>query len=409
MVPKYPRIQQITVTHLNSLTTGVIEFTSLSNRSTSGSEHEDLLDVGSGRRRLAAGKDDRIGRLAARVQKGVKHEFRVGRSGRGFGVELGCKVGAAFVGDTFVTAVVGVGKERLPTRFERVAVDDVSVILRGNVAFASLVVQDRLVLTAVSKGELFRGTSGGETNQLVSHADTENRLDVRIGAINDLFEFVDGSSAHGRVTGTVTQKETVEFVEVGGEGIVPGHDREFDAAFAELTDNVELHTAIDGEDLGGVSLSVHDGFLDADLVDQMPGVGVNHLGEIRSGGVEVDFNTTKHGTLFANFLGEHSSIEVGKTGNAFFLEPVAQTGLGVPVRIHVTVILNQETRGVDLVGLEIAGEAVVVLGVAVRNTVVSDHGRGEGQNLTLVRRIRQTFGVSNHTSGEDDLCKMIER
>jgi hypothetical protein len=397
------------VTYLNGLTTRVVEFTSLSNRSTPRTEHEDLLDHGPGRCRLAARKDDTIRGLAARIQKRVKHEFRVGRTGRSFGVELGRKVGPAVVGNTFVTAVVGVGEESLPARLESVTVDVVSVVLRRNVALASLVVQDRLVLTAVTKGELLSLTTGSKTDQLVTHTDTENRLDLFFGAIDDLLELFNSSHAHVRVTRTVTQKETVELVQIGGKGVVPGNDSELDTAFAQLTDNVELHTAIDGKDLGRVSLSVNDDFLGADLVDQVPGVGVNHLGEIRGRGAEIDLNTTKHGTLLTNLLGEHTSIEISETGDAFFFEPIAQTASGIPVRIHVTVILDQETRSVDPVGLEVSGETIVVLGVAVRNTVVSHHGRGEGQNLALVRRIGQTFGVSNHSSGEDDLQKERKR
>ena len=84
-------------------------------------------------------------------------------------------------------------------------------------------------------------------------------------------------------------------------------------------------------------------------------------------------------------------------------EPVTETAGSVPVRVVVRVVLDQETRGVDLGGFEKGGETVFVLDVTVGDTVVAHHGGSEGENLALVRRICQTFGVTDHASGKDDL------
>jgi hypothetical protein len=54
-------------------------------------------------------------------------------------VELSGKVRPmSLVGNALVTAIVGIGKESLPSGAKSVAINDVSVILGSNVAFSRL-------------------------------------------------------------------------------------------------------------------------------------------------------------------------------------------------------------------------------------------------------------------------------
>jgi hypothetical protein len=70
----------------------------------------------------------------------IKHELGIRWSRRRFRVKLGRKVRTRFMGNTLVGTVVGVGKECLPARLESRGVDVVAVILRRDVALASLMV-----------------------------------------------------------------------------------------------------------------------------------------------------------------------------------------------------------------------------------------------------------------------------
>ena len=167
------------------------------------------------------------------------------------------------------------------------------MILRCDVALLGLVIEDRLVLTTVAKRKLLGCTTGGKAHQLVSHTDTINWLDLIIGAGNDLFEFLDSSSAHGRISRSVTQEETVVLVHFGGERIIPGYHRQLDTTLDEKTDNIVLHTTIDCNHLDRVSLSVDLRFLDADFADQVSVVGILHLGEVRWRRVEIDFDSSQ--------------------------------------------------------------------------------------------------------------------
>ena len=132
-------------------------------------------------------------------------------------VELGSEVWASLVGDTFVTSVIRVGEECLPSFLEALGVDVVSMVLGSNVALACLVVEHRLVLSTVSKRQLLGGSACSQTNQLVSHANTINGFDFFIGTGDDLLELPDSFHAHVWISWTVTEEKTIVLVHLSGE------------------------------------------------------------------------------------------------------------------------------------------------------------------------------------------------
>jgi len=394
-------------THLDSLTSRVVEFTSLSDTGTTRSQQEHLLYFRSRWSRLADWKGNLLVAsslvVAASIQEGVKHEFGVSWSTGGFRVELRGKVRTVLVGDTFVGAIVGVGEESLPAGFEGRRLNMVTVILRRDVAFSSLVIQDGLVLTTVAKRQLCGLTTGGQTHELVTQADTIDGFDLIFGASHYLYELSNRLFAHGWVTRSIRQEETVVVFQFIGKGVVPWHHRQFNATLNKLTNDIELHTTVNSNNLGGIALAVHLDFLGTDVRDQMMLIDILHLGEIRSRRIHINFNATFHGTVFSNLLGQHARVDVAEGRDALFLEPVSKTADCLPVRIMVTIILNQQASSMNLGGFKVCRQTKLVDGLAVGHTVVSHHGSRQGQNLTSVGRVGQVLRVSDHSSGENDL------
>jgi hypothetical protein len=110
-------------------------------------------------------------------------------------VELSSEVRTSVVRDTLVTAIVGVGEKCPPAWLQSITIDVISVILWGNVAFTSLMVKNWNVLSAVTEGKLLSFSASGEAHELISQADSEDRLDLTLGAGDDLFNFFDGKFA----------------------------------------------------------------------------------------------------------------------------------------------------------------------------------------------------------------------
>mmetsp|Transcript_21350 Transcript_21350/g.62229 ORF Transcript_21350/g.62229 Transcript_21350/m.62229 type:complete len:549 (+) Transcript_21350:3323-4969(+) len=391
---------------LDGLSARIVEFSRLADGRTSGTEEQDLLHLGTFGCGRTDGEDDLLGFHVplASVEEDVEHEFGIGRAARRLRMELGREVWTCLVGDPLVTAVVGVGEESLPSRLEILAVDVIAMILGGDVAISRLVVQDGLILTAISEGELLGGTASGESNELIAHANAVDGFHLLLGTSNDLLEFGDGLLVYGRISGTVGKEQTVVLVHLGSEGIIPGNDGQFGTPLDEVTDDVEFHPHVDGDDFDGIALTVHLGFLDAHLVDEVLEVDVLHRGEVGWRGIKVDVDPSHECALLADLLGEHTSVNVAEARYALLLEPVPEARRGVPVGVVMGVILNDEALGVDLGRFEILGEAVLVDFGPGGDAVVAHHGGGEGQDLPLVRWIGQTLRVSHHSCTEYNLA-----
>ena len=110
--------------------------------------------------------------------------------------------------DTFVGRIVGVHKERDPLGIcgWMISVDSESVILRRDEAPSGALMSARLVDTSISVLHLKGGETGSQGQKLVTETNAENRLGA--GGKN-LAQLSDSLFAHGRVAGTVTNKETV--------------------------------------------------------------------------------------------------------------------------------------------------------------------------------------------------------
>jgi hypothetical protein len=96
-------------------------------------------------------------------------------------VELSSEVRTRLVNETFVTAIVEVGEEFSVVVTEGSCVNVISVVLGGNVTLSCGMIDHRLVLSSVTKGELLRLTTSGKTHKLIPQTDTENGFDFAIG------------------------------------------------------------------------------------------------------------------------------------------------------------------------------------------------------------------------------------
>ena len=205
--------------------------------------------------------------------------------------------------NSLVTSIVGVGEKSLPARLQGITINDKSVVLRSNVAFPSLMIQHRLILTTISKRKLLTLSSGSKAHELITHTNTINRLDFIFWACDDLLEFLDGRHAHGWITRTVRQEQTVVLVHFGCKWIIPWHHSQFNPTLDQLTNDIVLHSTIDSNNLGSIPLSIDLDILGRNLIDQVLGVGVDHVGKIRCRGIQVYFDTTQESSLFSNLLG----------------------------------------------------------------------------------------------------------
>mmetsp|Transcript_14658 Transcript_14658/g.31278 ORF Transcript_14658/g.31278 Transcript_14658/m.31278 type:complete len:440 (-) Transcript_14658:504-1823(-) len=330
---------------LDGLSSGVVEFSRLSNRRSARAKKKHLLDNRLGWGRFAHRELNRRLGILARGQKRVKHELGIGGAILVLGMELSREVRTRFVDESLVTVVVEVGEQFLVVIAQGGGVNVIPVILRGDVTLPSCVVDHWLILPTVAERKLLRLTSCRNTQQLISQTNTEDRLHLALRNANSLLQLLDRLLTVRGISRSVREEDSIELVHVSREGMVPRHDSELDSPINHKSDHIVLHSAVHSHDFDGIARSVHFRLLDTHFSDQMTIVGVLPRGRRRC--IQIHLNASNHGTLFANLFREHARVDVAKTGNSLFLEPVAEGRRGLPVGVMMGVILHDKARCVD--------------------------------------------------------------
>ena len=178
--------------------------------------------------------------------------------------------------------------------------------------------------------------------------------------------------------------------------------------------------AVDGDDLealvrGLVELRRGQGHLVDEVARaQRDGLGRRRVDVAQRGDAAVAeaLDAAEHRAALAEHLGEAPRVDARDAGHAGLGEPGAE-GLGrVPVAVVRGVVLADDGRRVDRLGLEGLPRQQGLRGVAERlvgHAVVADHGVGHRQALAAVGRVRERLGVADHASLEDDLAERAVR
>ena len=158
--------------------------------------------------------------------------------------------------------------------------------------------------------------------------------------------------------------------------MIPWHNLHLGSTVDQVSDDVVLDSAVDGQHLVLVSFSVHLDVVARHLGNQVAAVRV---GELNRG---VEFDLPQHGTFVSDLLGQEAGVEPVQGWDIVFLQPRGEGGETVPVGMMVCVVLYQQGGDVDLVTLEVFGQAVGVFHVAAWHSIISDDRVGQAQHLS---------------------------
>ncbi len=231
----------------------------------------------------------------------------------------------------------------------------------------------------------------GQRNQLMSHADTEDRQ-----LAPELFHQLDHRSHVLRVAGAVRQHEAVgmEGHDLLHGGVV-GHDRHVAAHAVQQTDDIVLDAAVNGHHVVFVVGDArHPALLAAharnhvvrhDVLLQFAqglfagrrGVGDDHL----------------LGPLVADDARQGTGIDAPDGRNVVLLEDLVQRLRVAEVRRRVVVLADDHAADGRRFGL------VILVG----HTVVADQRVGHHHHLIGVRRVGHDLLIPHHRGVEDDL------
>eukprot|EP00962_Isochrysis_galbana_P040188 scaffold14529_cov117-Isochrysis_galbana.AAC.9 len=226
-----------------------------------------------------------LGQRRARVGHGAEEEVEqeggVRRAGLGLRVELRRDPRPLRVHDALVGAVVPVLEDGNPALGQLGDIKGVTVVLRGDEAAPVDQVNHRLVLPAVTEGQLVRGGAGRHAQQLVAEADAKQGLHLdlaRLHRLDGLLEVLHRLRGHGRIARPVGQEQAIGVLEPVLERGVPRHKSHLAVALEKRADDVVLDPAISGENLVLAALVEDAGLLDGHLGHQVALVHILEAG-----------------------------------------------------------------------------------------------------------------------------------
>jgi hypothetical protein len=261
-------------------------------------------------------------------------------------------------------------------------------------------------VATVTKGHAVCLETGGETEHLVSHADTK---DGSVPLVDGLADPVSRLHDLLRVTGSVGEEEAVKLVSDRVEVKVPWEDGDDCSALDERSDNVGLATKVEDGDAGASAVRVESVCLaGGSLRNEVFERGVPVLVSLRSGlGSLVAHRETAEGrALVTKERGDGASINAGETGNIVPLTPLVKRLDGLVVRVLERDVRDDDTGALDLARLEERDPGHARNRLIGRDTVVADHGGGEDEDLAEVGRVGHRVGVARDRGGEDGLAEL---
>jgi hypothetical protein len=320
------------------------------------------------------------------------------------GMELSAEDGAGVVNQALVGLVVEVREVLAPLGGERGGIDRVPVVLGCDVAATGAEVESRNIVRAVAVLQLDGLCACGQGDELVAHADAH---DGDLGGFEELAQVVDGVGAVGWVAGPVGDEDAVKVVGDLVDGVVVGEAGNAGAAGDEAAEDVLLDAAVDQGDVhvaeGGADV---EGGLGGDAADQVDGLRVDEGLVLVRVVLLADGDAGERGPLLAE-VGDHlASVDAGDGGDSLAGAPLGERLDGGPVAVLQGVVLDNDTRGLDVGGLEVAEQTVLVTGSG-GYTVVTDQRLGEDKDLATVGGVGHGLGISDERGGEDGFTRDV--
>lgn len=253
--------------------------------------------------------------------------------------------------------------------------------------------QNRLVVTTITKGHTVGVEASSHTDDLVTHADTEDRL---VPLLNGSAQVQSGVPALLRVSRAIGKEESIELIPDLVEVVVPGEDGDGSVAADERASDVGLGAKVEEGDLDasrGVELV---NFFGGDLVDEvlLGRVPVLLGGRCREGGVLADGKSAEGGSLITQEGGDCSGIDTSDGRDVVTLAPRGEGLDGGVMGVFFSDISNDDGSALDALGLEddsnvLGSEGCLVLG----NAIVADERGGEDKDLASVGWVGHRLSV----------------
>lgn len=143
-----------------------------------------------------------------------------------------------------------------------------------------------------------------------------------------------------------------------------------------------------------------EGSLGANTTNKVDGLGINESLVFVGIVLLSNRDASQRRTLLTEVGDNLTSVHARNGGNTLASTPLGKTLDRSPVAVLHGIVLNNNSRRLDVGRLEVAEQTVLIAGRR-GNTVVADQGLGEDKDLATVGRIGHRLRVSDERGGED--------
>ena len=148
----------------------------------------------------------------------------------------------------------------------------------------------------------------------------------------------EGGALH-RVTRSVTDEETIEVHP--GKVVIPGDDREVHITVEQHPDDILLRTTVHEDHSLGTTLGQMDHLRCGDLSHKIDFIGLEEVYILI-----IHHQLTDERTMVTDHLGELPRVDTCETDHAMALESIREGLCGIPVRVVISVVVDDESQRV---------------------------------------------------------------
>ena len=117
------------------------------------------------------------------------------------------------------------------------------------------------------------------------------------------------------------------------------------------------------------------------------------------------FKSSENTSVFSQLFSQLPGIHTEHTRDVVLFEPIWKRLLSCPMRMLPRITGNDETWNVNFFALKVLWKAVIIHQGLIGNTIISNQWISKHEDLTSITWIRQGFGVTDHSSVENNFTR----
>src|SRR5574344_1743480 len=280
--------------------------------------------------------------------------------------------------DTFIRTVVHVNKQFIPITSKSLCVNSITMVLTCDITLLCTNKTNRLIMTTMTILKFIYISTCSLCQQLVTHTDTTDWLRAYTHLLS---YYVDSIRANIWITRTISkEKSIILHISIV---IVPRNSHYLYTTFDKTSYNICLNTTINKNDFLSGTFIISDNILTRDSINKIHAFIISFWNIVW---LIIKNDFTHHYTMFTQNFCKFPGVDTRYAWNMFTFKPVSKTFNSIPMTILLAIIINNNSRSINLITLHESWNAIT-FNCERRHTVISNKRISQRHKLSCIRRV----------------------